>query len=54
MGNLGAHYDGIRTVEPVVAKELLPFLRELLRYLYEPSDLKRRRGGKDSIPTQRH
>jgi hypothetical protein len=44
VGNAGAHFDPIDTVSKKDAKELLVFVRELLRYLYElPAELVRRR-----------
>jgi Domain of unknown function (DUF4145) len=44
VGNVGAHVDPINTVSKTDAEELIRFLRELLRYLYElPADLARRR-----------
>lgn len=44
IGNQGAHYDPLQPVNTEDAKQLLSFLRELLKYLYElPADLKRRR-----------
>lgn len=44
IGNLGAHYDPINTVSMEDAKDLLAFVRELLKYLYElPAELSRRR-----------
>lgn len=44
LGNLGAHFDPIQTVSADDAKDLLSFVRELLKYLYElPAELARRR-----------
>ena len=46
IGNVGAHFDPLETVTIKEAKQLLSFLRELLKYLYElPADLDRRRAG---------
>lgn len=45
IGNAGAHYDPIETVSQEDAQQLLSFVQELLRYLYElPAELGRRRG----------
>ncbi len=45
IGNTGAHFDPINTVSDKDAAELLAFIRELLRYLYElPADLSKRKG----------
>jgi hypothetical protein len=45
VGNAGAHFDPINTVSSQDAKELVSFVRELLRYLYElPAELARRKG----------
>jgi hypothetical protein len=45
VGNTGAHFDAINTVSDKDANDLISFVRELLRYLYElPADLARRRG----------
>jgi len=45
VGNTGAHFDPISTVSDEDAEDLISFVRELLRYLYElPADLARRRG----------
>jgi hypothetical protein len=45
VGNSGAHYDVIHHVSFDDARQLVNFVRELLRYLYElPADLARRRG----------
>ena len=44
IGNDGAHYDPINPVTVDDAKQLLGFMRELLKYLYElPAELNRRR-----------
>lgn len=44
IGNVGAHFDPIQTVTMEDAKQLLSFLRELLKYLYElPAELTRRK-----------
>jgi hypothetical protein len=50
IGNVGAHFDPIQTVTMEDAKQLLSFLRELLKYLYElPAELARRKSeGKQS------
>lgn len=46
VGNTGAHYDVLNPVTSEDAKQLLSFVRELMRYLYEmPADLARRRQG---------
>lgn len=46
VGNVGAHYDVINQVERDDAQQLVKFVRELIRYLYElPADLARRRQG---------
>jgi hypothetical protein len=43
-GNVGAHFDPIEQVTPEDAQQLLNFIRELLKYLYElPAELNRRR-----------
>lgn len=43
-GNIGAHFDPMKPMSKENAQELLNFLRELLRYLYElPAELARRR-----------
>lgn len=48
IGNLGAHFDPMQTVTLEDAKQLLLFVRELLKYLYElPAELKRRRSSKE-------
>jgi hypothetical protein len=45
IGNAGAHFDPLETVTRHDAEQLLSFLQELLRYLYEmPAELARRRG----------
>jgi Domain of unknown function (DUF4145) len=45
VGNVGAHFDPINNVSKEDAKELVSFVRELLRYLYElPGELARRKG----------
>jgi hypothetical protein len=45
VGNTGAHFDPIGSVSKEDAEDLISFVRELLRYLYElPADLSRRRG----------
>jgi hypothetical protein len=44
IGNQGAHFDPIQMVTIDDAKQLLSFVRELLKYLYElPAELARRR-----------
>jgi len=44
IGNVGAHFDPIETVSRYDAQQLLSFVRELLRFLYElPAELARRR-----------
>ena len=44
IGNLGAHFDPIDDVNRGDAQQLISFLRELLKYLYElPAELRRRR-----------
>jgi hypothetical protein len=44
VGNVGAHFDPISDVSQEDARQLLNFLRELLKYLYElPAALTRRR-----------
>jgi hypothetical protein len=41
---VGAHFDPIETVSKEDAQQLLSFVRELLRFLYElPAELARRR-----------
>lgn len=45
VGNAGAHFDPINKVSKEDAQQLISFVRELLRYLYElPAELARRRG----------
>lgn len=47
IGNSGAHYDLIEQVTPEDAKDIINFIRELVRYLYElPADLDKRRKAK--------
>lgn len=47
VGNKGAHFDPIAAVTAADAAQLLSFLRELVKYLYEmPAELTRRRSGK--------
>lgn len=44
VGNRGAHFDPIQDVSLEDARDLIAFVRELLKYLYElPADLARRR-----------
>jgi len=44
VGNTGAHFDPIEQVTIEDAQQLVNFIRELLKYLYElPAELKRRR-----------
>ena len=44
VGNTGAHFDPIQQVSSEDAQQLINFVRELLRYLYElPAELARRR-----------
>lgn len=44
IGNNGAHFDPINSVTKEDARQLLSFVRELLKYLYElPADLAKRR-----------
>jgi hypothetical protein len=44
VGNQGAHFDPIQPVTTDDAKQLLVFVRELLKHLYEiPAELKRKR-----------
>lgn len=44
IGNAGAHFDPIQTVSTDDAKDLVSFVRELLKYPYElPGELSRRR-----------
>lgn len=46
IGNQGAHYDPANDVSMEDAKQLLTFVQELLKYLFElPAELKRRRNG---------
>ena len=45
VGNAGAHFDPINSVLKEDAEDLISFVQELLRYLYElPADLARRSG----------
>jgi len=45
VGNLGAHFDPIKSVSKNDALQLVSFVRELLKYLYElPAELARRKG----------
>lgn len=45
VGNVGAHLDPIKSVSTKDSEDLISFVRELLRYLYElPADLAKRRG----------
>lgn len=45
VGNVGAHFDPIKTVSKKDAEQLVTFVRELLKYLYElPAELARRKG----------
>ncbi len=47
IGNAGAHFDPMDTVSKEDAEQLLAFVRELLRFLYElPAELARRRAPK--------
>lgn len=47
VGNAGAHFDPINQVSMDDARELVNFIRDLLRYLYEiPADLSRRRSSR--------
>lgn len=47
IGNTGAHYDPLNKATVEDARDLMNFLRELLRYLYEmPAELKRRRNSR--------
>jgi len=50
IGNFGAHFDPMKTVTMDDAKQLMSFLRELMKYLYELSaELERKRSeGKQS------
>jgi len=44
VGNTGAHFDPINPASNADAQQLISFVRELLRYLYElPAELARRR-----------
>jgi len=44
VGNVGAHFDPIKQVTVEDAQQLVNFIRELLKYLYElPAELNRRR-----------
>lgn len=44
VGNIGAHFDPIKQISKDDAQQLISFIRELMRYLYEfPADLARRR-----------
>jgi Domain of unknown function (DUF4145) len=44
VGNIGAHFDPIQQVSMEDARQLVDFIRELLKYLYElPAELARRR-----------
>ena len=44
VGNRGAHFDPIQDVSLTDARDLVGFVRELLKYLYElPAQLSRRR-----------
>ena len=46
VGNASAHFDPINSVSTKDAEDLISFVRELLRYLYDlPADLSRRRKG---------
>ncbi len=45
VGNVGAHFDPLNCVSKRDAEQLISFVRELLKYLYElPAELARRRG----------
>ena len=45
VGNVGAHFDPIESVSTEDADQLVTFVRELLKYLYElPAELARRMG----------
>ena len=47
VGNIGAHFDPIQQVSMEDARQLVDFIRELLKYLYElPAELGRRRSSK--------
>ncbi|GMU26329.1 MAG: hypothetical protein AMXMBFR16_12340 [Candidatus Uhrbacteria bacterium] len=44
VGNVGAHFDPMQQVTVEDAQQLVNFIRELLKYLYElPAELNRRR-----------
>jgi hypothetical protein len=44
VGNMGAHYDPAKKPTLEDARDLIDFLRELMKYLYElPAELARRR-----------
>jgi hypothetical protein len=44
IGNVGAYFDPIQRVSVSDARQLVSFVRELLRYIYElPAELARRR-----------
>ena len=44
IGNIGAHFDPIQTISLEDARQLLSFVKEILKYLYElPAELSRRR-----------
>jgi Domain of unknown function (DUF4145) len=52
IGNTGAHFDPLEIATMEDARDLVNFLRELLRYLYEmPAELRRRRSGSSTTPT---
>jgi len=45
VGNTGAHFDPIKSVSKKDAEQLVTFVRELLKYLYElPAELAKRKG----------
>ena len=47
IGNIGAHFDPITEVSTEDAKDLISFVRELIRYLYElPAELDRKRSSR--------
>ena len=51
VGNTGAHYDELNPVSVEDANDLMGFLRELLRHLYEiPADLDRRHSSRQKRP----
>lgn len=51
VGNTGAHADPMEKVLVEDAQQLLSFIRELMRYLYElPAELNRRRSGPQQGP----